>query len=73
MQTILVAGMVIGVVEFLRRLEKKDWLAMVTIFAAALVGGLAGYFGVEGLTISSGIVAGLSASGLCTIATRIGE
>jgi len=64
--------MIIGIVELLKRIKLSDWLAVATIVLAALVGGLAGYFGVEGLTVATGIVTGLAASGLVTVATRVG-
>jgi len=64
--------MIIGIVELLKRIKLSDWFAVATIVLAALVGGLAGYFGVEGLTVATGIVTGLAASGLVTVATRVG-
>ena len=72
MEYILVTTMVVGVVELLRRIKLSDWFAVVTIIVAALIGGISGFFGVEGLTVASGIVAGLAGSGLVTIATRVG-
>ena len=72
MEYIIVTTMIIGIVELLKRIKLSDWLAVATIVLAALVGGLAGYFGVEGLTVATGIVTGLAASGLVTVATRVG-
>jgi hypothetical protein len=43
----------------------------VTIAIAVVLGGLAGYGGVEGLTIITGILTGLAAVGASTIADRI--
>lgn len=62
---------VIGITEFFRRLRVKDWWAALTIVSAAIVGGVAGYFGVEGLTVVSGITAGLAAAGVVTTAQRV--
>lgn len=72
MESLFVITAVAGVVELLRRLQLKDYFAAVTIAVAAGVGALAGAFGVEGLDVASGIVVGLSASGLVTIASRVG-
>lgn len=63
---------VVGVVELLRRVQVKDYFAAISIAAAALVGALAGYFGVYDVpTVADGIVLGLSASGLITALTKI--
>ena len=71
MEYLLVSAMVVGVVEFIRRLKSKDFYAAITIVVAAGVGALAGFLGVEGISIATGIVVGLAGSGLVTVAEKI--
>lgn len=71
MESAFVATAIVAVVEALRRLKVEDYFAVATIVVSALVGGLAGYFGVEGLDVPNGIVAGLAASGVVTVASRV--
>lgn len=72
MESLFVVTAVAGVVEFLRRLQVRDYFAAVTIAVAAAIGALAGLADIEGLDVATGIVAGLSASGLVTIASKVG-
>lgn len=72
MQSLFVVTAVVAVVEFLRRLQVKDYFAAITIVVAALIGALAGAFEIEGLTVATGIITGLGASGLVTVASRVG-
>lgn len=63
---------VVGAVEFLRRIQIKDWFAALTILAAAIIGTLLGVLGAPGVAdVWSGLVGGLAASGLVTVATRV--
>jgi flagellar motor component MotA len=63
---------VVGAVEFLRRIQIKDWFAALTILAAAIIGTLLGVLGAPGVADAwSGLVGGLAASGLVTVATRV--
>ena len=60
---------IIGAISALKMTGKvSGW---VTIAIAVVLGGLAGYGGVEGLTIITGILTGLAAVGASTIADRI--
>ena len=63
---------VVGFTEFVRRLKDKDYYAALTIAGAVVIGASAGFFNVEGLTVSTGIIAGLAGSGAVTLATRAG-
>ena len=73
MESIFLVTAVVGAVELLRRLFAKDWLASATIVVCALIGAIAGWQNVEGLAdVWQGITVALSASGLVTIASRIG-
>lgn len=67
----VLTGLVAGVVELIKRIFDKDWRAMATIIAAALVGGAGGL--VFGINFLIGMVFGLSASGFITIAQNIGK
>ena len=60
---------IIGAISALKMTGKvSGW---VTIAIAVVIGALAGYGGVEGLTIITGILTGLAAVGASTIADRI--
>lgn len=72
MEFVLVTAMVIGVVELIRRVQKQEWYAVLTILASAGVGALCGVFAVEGITVATGIVVGLGASGVVTVSNAIG-
>lgn len=71
MEYLLVTAMVVGIVEFIKRLQLKDFYAAITILAAAGVGALAGVLGIEGINVATGIVVGLAASGLVTVASKV--
>lgn len=69
----LVTGMVIGVVELVKRLFDRDFRAACIIAAAAAVGAAAGVFHVQGVDIATGIVIGLAGSGFVTIAAKVSK
>jgi beta-phosphoglucomutase-like phosphatase (HAD superfamily) len=62
-QYVLLAAVIAGVTEFLNRLRAKDYWVATTVATSAVIGGLFGAFGVEGLTLVSGIAAGFGVSG----------
>lgn len=68
---VVLTGLVTGVVELIKRVFDKDWRAVATIIAAALVGGAGGL--VFGVNFLVGMVFGLAASGYITIAQNIGK
>jgi hypothetical protein len=68
MEYVLVTGMVIGVVQFVRELEAKKYWSALTIVLAAGVGALAGFLNIEGIDVATGIVLGLAGSGAVTVA-----
>lgn len=72
MESFFVVTAVVAATEFLRRLQVKDYFAAITIVVSAAIGALAGAAGIEGLTVATGIVVGLGASGLVTVASRAG-
>lgn len=73
MESIFVLTAVAGATELLRRLYAKDLLAALTITASVVIGVVAALLNlVEGLSVAQGVVAGLAASGLVTVASRAG-
>jgi hypothetical protein len=72
MESVFIVTAVVAAVELLRRLKIQDWFAAATIVISALIGGAAGVFQLGGVTsIEAGLIAGLSASGLITVASRV--
>lgn len=71
MELFLVPFMVAGFIELVKRAFAKDWQTVVIIAGAGIVGGVCGYFELEGIDIATGVVAGLSASGLITVVQNI--
>ena len=69
--TAILLGMVAGVVELIKRVFKKDWVAVVTIIGAGVAGALTAL----ALAINPliGAVVGLAASGFITIAQNVGK
>lgn len=73
MENAFIVLTVAALVELGRRANARDWNAVVTIIGAALVGGLAGALNLAGVpSIEAGVVAGLTASGLVTVASKVG-
>lgn len=62
-----IIGSVAGAVELIKRAFQKDWKACAIILGAALIGGLAS-LAISEISIITGVVYGLSASGYVTIA-----
>lgn len=62
-QYVLLAAVIAGVTELLNRLRAKDYWVAGTVATAAIIGGLFGAFGVEGLTLVTGVAAGFGVSG----------
>ena len=71
MTAVILGGLCMGTVEFIKRLFDKDWKAAVTIFVCGLVGGLAGM--AMGINMLQGIAYGLAATGYITLAQNIGK
>lgn len=64
-------AIIIAIVEFVQRLfpSVQSWI---TIIVAAVVGGILGYAGIDGLNIGTGILTGLGAVGVHEVASNIG-
>lgn len=71
--SIFVTVAVAGATELVKALFDKEYRTAVIITVAALIGAVAGMFGIDGLTVPTGIVAGLAASGIVTIAQKFGS
>jgi hypothetical protein len=63
---------VVAITELVKRIQSKDWQGVFIIIIAGLIGIGAGYFGIAGLTIITGLTAGLSAVGIHEVATKVG-
>jgi uncharacterized protein YqgC (DUF456 family) len=60
---------VVGAVELIKRLFKKDFEASALIAGAAIVGAIGGYF--LGIPVFQGLIIGLTGSGFITTASYI--
>ena len=63
-------AVIIAIVELIKKYVPQV-NGVVTVMVAAVLGGIAGYFGIDGLNVQTGIIAGVSASGINTIAKRV--
>lgn len=73
-QYVLLATVIAGVTELLHRLRAKDFWVAGTIFMAAVVGGLFGFFHYyPSLDTGYGIAAGFAASGALTALGQVGN
>ncbi|MDV6295172.1 hypothetical protein [Rhodococcus aetherivorans] len=71
MESLFLIVAVAGATEFVKRLFDRDYRAAVIIAVSAVIGGLAGLFGIDGLTVANGIMLGVAASGCVTIAAKV--
>lgn len=62
-----------ALVKLFELVNRKDWHSAGKIVLASVIGIAAGLFGIEGLTVLTGLGAGLSASGLMTVAGYAGK
>ena len=63
-ESIFLSAAIIGFMQLVKCIFNKDWKSVVIIVGVVLIGGVAGSFGIEGLSISSGITLSLSAAGI---------
>ena len=71
MEYVLVTTMVVALTEAVKAAADRNWRTVVIIVGAAGIGALCGFLGVEGLSVAQGIVVGLGASGVVTVAKRV--
>lgn len=72
-QYIFLSVSIVAVVRLVDLIKDKNYASALKIVLAAVVGGICGYFGIQGLDVVTGIQTGLTASGLVTgieVATR---
>jgi len=69
---VLVTTAVVAVTELLKQVRERNYTSVATILTAGIVGGLAGAFGLEGLSVVEGVIAGLSAVGIHSVARQVG-
>ena len=72
-QYVLLAAVIAGVTELLNRLRARDYWVVATIATSAIIGGVFGYFELEGLTVMTGIAAGFGASGALKLVGSVGR
>ena len=72
-QALLLVGAVTGFVELVKKLFDKDWKSAIIIFGAGLIGGLISLFPEMDFTFLTGVIGGLTASGVVTISQNIGK
>ena len=70
MDTLTVSAGIIAVVRAIKEVIPTV-NGVVTILVAVVLGGLAGYFNIQGLDLVSGVIAGLGAVGVTTVADRV--
>lgn len=72
MESIFVVTAVIGFMEMVKAIGEADWKAVAMILGSAVIGALAGFFGVDSLNVATGIQAGLAASGTYRVGRIVG-
>ncbi len=73
MESLFITGAVIGFTQLVKSLFDRDFRTATIITGSAIIGGLAGFFRVDGVTlVSTGILLGLGASGFVTVAQAVG-
>lgn len=72
MDDVFITIAVVGATELVKRLRDQDYWTSLIIISAVLIGALAGSMNIDGLNITQGITAGLTATGLITVAKKIG-
>ncbi len=72
-QLVLLGAVIAGVNEVLVRARAKDFWVVTSILTSALIGAAFGYFGVEGLTVVTGLAAGFGASGAMKTLSTFGN
>lgn len=72
MEYLIVVTLVVAVVEAIKKGYERDFRTVAIIVGAALVGGICGFFHVQGLVdVFAGIAVGLAASGVVTVANKV--
>ena len=73
--TVFIGLVIIALTDLYRYIRDKNWQSAFTIGVAALIGLLVGLIdtqiGIANITVAQGILDGLSAAGIVTIAKRV--
>lgn len=72
MESVFVIVAVIGFMELIKALFAREWQKATIIVGAVAIGALAGFYAVDGLNLTTGIIAGLSASGTYRVGRLMG-
>lgn len=72
-QYVLLAAVIAGVTELIKRLRAKDFWTAVTIATSAIIGLVFGVFGIEGLTPVLGLAVGFGLPGALAALGSIGN
>lgn len=72
MEVLFITITVAGFVQLVKSLFDGDYRSATIITGSAVIGGIAGFLQVQGIDVATGIMAGLSASGLITVSKAIG-
>jgi uncharacterized membrane protein HdeD (DUF308 family) len=70
---LLLGAVIAGITELLNRLRAKDYWVAATIISSAIVGGLFGWQGIEGLDVVTGLAAGFGTSGVIKTISAFGN
>jgi hypothetical protein len=73
MENLFITAAVVAIVQALKAVQKQDWLTVAKIVVAAVIGVGAGLLEVEGLDVTQGLIAGLSAAGIYTVGSVIAQ
>lgn len=69
---ILITTLIVAVTQLTKAVREKNWEAVVTILSAGVIGFLVGALHLLGSDPVSGILTGLAAVGVVTVAQKVG-
>jgi hypothetical protein len=72
MESTFIIGAVAGFTQLVKSLFDRDYRTCIIILGSASIGAFAGFLNIQGIDVPTGIVVGLAASGVVTIAQAIG-
>lgn len=72
MESIFLSIAILGFVELIKAANVKDYLTVEIIIGAALIGTIAGLTHIDGLTVVTGLQAGLAAAGTYKVGKLVG-
>ena len=69
---ILITTLIVAVTQLTKAIREKNWEAVVTILSAGIIGALVGVLHVAGIDPVAGLLYGLAAVGIVTVAQKAG-